>query len=122
MVVEARSVLFFSGGNRSTAMRGWLRTVLGEDVEALFNEDVGVDGDESEGERQDVVAGTNFQEIANRFLALGRGVVSVVSGQQSSTEEGNDGGQTYEALLLFTIELAQQVSLWALGAVCRGRH
>jgi hypothetical protein len=44
------------------------RTVLCQDVDALLDEQIGIEDDKAEGEWQDIVAGTNFEEIANRVL------------------------------------------------------
>lgn len=44
------------------------RTVLNQDVETLLDEQVGIENDKAEREGQDIVAGANFEEIANRIL------------------------------------------------------
>lgn len=44
------------------------RTVLNEDVETLFNQKVIVEDNETKGERQDIVAGSNLEEVADRSL------------------------------------------------------
>lgn len=44
------------------------RTVLNQDVETLLDEQVGIENDKAEREGQDIVAGANFEEFANRIL------------------------------------------------------
>ena len=46
----------------------WRRTILYQDVEALFDEEVVVEDDQSEGQREHIVAGSDFEEFANRSL------------------------------------------------------
>lgn len=43
-------------------------TVLEEDGQTLLDEKVGIENDESEGERKDVVTGSFLEEIADCFL------------------------------------------------------
>ena len=43
-------------------------TILEEDSQALLDEKVGVENDESEGQRKDVVAGSFLEEIPDCFL------------------------------------------------------
>ena len=43
-------------------------TILEEDSQALLDEKVGIENDESEGERQDVVTGSFLEEIPDCFL------------------------------------------------------
>lgn len=47
------------------------RTILEQDVEALFDEQVGVEEDEAERQRQDVVAGADLEKVADGFLQVG---------------------------------------------------
>lgn len=58
---------------RSTRHRGQddggYHTVLHEDVHASSDEEVVVEHDESEGERQDIVAGSDLEKLANGRLA-----------------------------------------------------
>ncbi len=42
--------------------------ILKEDGKALLDEKVGIENDESEGERKDVVAGSFLEEIPDCFL------------------------------------------------------
>ena len=46
----------------------WAHTILDHDIETLLNEQVMVEDDQSEGEWKDVVAASNFEELANVFL------------------------------------------------------
>jgi hypothetical protein len=43
-------------------------TVLEEDGQALLDEKVGIENDESEGERKDIVTGSFLEEIPDCFL------------------------------------------------------
>lgn len=59
------------------------RTVLHQDVQAGSNGEVIVEHDESEGQRQDIVAGSNFEELA--YGRLVRGSISQTPSTHSFT-------------------------------------
>jgi hypothetical protein len=52
---------------RQLKVLGYL-TVLEEDGQALLDEKVGIENDESEGERKDIVTGSFLEEIPDCFL------------------------------------------------------
>jgi hypothetical protein len=43
-------------------------TILKEDAETLLDKEVCVENDQAEGERQNIIACSDFEEISNRFL------------------------------------------------------
>lgn len=50
-----------------------LRTILDQDVEAFLDEQCGIEDDESEADRENVVASTSFEECAYKMLMRGDG-------------------------------------------------
>lgn len=52
---------------------------MDQDVQALLDEEVVVEDDETEGERQHVVAGSDTEKVAQAFLEDGRSVSQSVS-------------------------------------------
>ena len=47
-------------------------TILKEDTKTLLDEEICIEDDQAEGERQDVIACSDFEEIPNRFLQSDR--------------------------------------------------
>lgn len=47
---------------------GRAHTALGKDCEALLDQEVGVEDDETERHGQDIIARSNLEELANCFL------------------------------------------------------
>jgi hypothetical protein len=44
------------------------QTILQQDIETLLHKQIGVENDQSEGERKDVIARADLEEIPNRIL------------------------------------------------------
>lgn len=63
------------------------RTILNQDIEALLDEQVGVEDDEAKGQRQDVVARADLEKVADGLLQIG-----TVSGRVFSGTAGTQGG------------------------------
>jgi rubredoxin len=61
---------------------------LCENVEALLYKEIGIEGNESERQRENIVAGAYFEEIANRFLWRECKVSGKHVTQQLATEMG----------------------------------
>lgn len=70
------------------------RTVLYQNAKTFFDEQIGVEDDEAKGQRQDVVAGADLEEIANSSLAR----------NQSALVSASRGKDMYQALPLFFVE------------------
>lgn len=73
----------------------WTRcplTVLDEDVETLLNEQIRIEHDEAEGQRQHIVAGALAEELANRFLCdeTGQQVVILAEARETRGSEGEE--------------------------------
>lgn len=43
-------------------------TILNQDIKALLNEKIGVEDDESEGERENIITCSHLEELPDRFL------------------------------------------------------
>lgn len=43
-------------------------TILQQNIQALFHQEVGIEDDQAEGEGQDIVAGANFEKVPDCFL------------------------------------------------------
>jgi hypothetical protein len=43
-------------------------TILKENVKTLLHKEIGIENDQAEGQRQDVITSSNFEEISDRFL------------------------------------------------------
>lgn len=52
----------------STIKDSKARTILQQNIQALFHQEVGIEDDQSEGEGQDIVAGANFEKVPDCFL------------------------------------------------------
>lgn len=43
-------------------------TILQQNIQALLHQEVGIEDNQTEGERQDIIAGANFEEVPDCFL------------------------------------------------------
>lgn len=100
------------------------RTILQEDVEALLDEQVGIEDDQAEGEGQHIIAGPFLEEVADGSLQwedarqprdvgeVGKPstATSPLAGDDEwrRTGKGMDSASTYQTLLLVAIDLGQR--------------
>jgi hypothetical protein len=82
-------------------------TILEEDIETLLDQEISVEDDQAEGERQDIIACSDFKEIPNRFLQ------KVQSALYSVT-------QTFSQVDLYTGILSRQIS--TVGSTYESMH
>ena len=57
-----------AGSGKLQNQAGWELAILNENIQAFFHRERGVEDDEAETQREDIVAGADLQEIANGTL------------------------------------------------------
>jgi hypothetical protein len=94
-------------------------TILKEDTKTLLDKEVCIEDDQAEGERQDIIACSDFEEIPNRFLPSNQSVLYPVTQTIPQVDLYSGGlspqtstvGSTYESMHLLLVQGCQRLGL-----------
>lgn len=83
------------------------RTILDQNIETLFDEQVGVEDNETKRQREDVITGADFEKVSDGILRA-RGLAVWSCERALGLASGRRKWQAYQSLLLVAVERARR--------------